>query len=60
MVRGVGGVCELCMCLARGGVRGKWVRVLGLGFANPGGTWGKCVCVCFGCNGVVSVGRERV
>ena len=48
------------VCLARGGVRGKWVRVLGLGFANPGGTWGKCVCVCFGCNGVVSVGRERV
>ena len=34
VVRGVGGVCD--MCLAWGGVRG-----LGLGFTNPGGTWGK-------------------
>ena len=24
-VRGVGGVCEMCMCLARGGVSGEGV-----------------------------------
>ena len=23
-MRGVGGVCEMCMCLARGGVGGEW------------------------------------
>ena len=23
-MRGVGGVCEMCMCLARGGVSGEW------------------------------------
>ena len=22
-MRGIGGVCEMCMCLARGGVRGE-------------------------------------
>ena len=36
---------ECDMCMAWGGVRG-----LGLGFTNPGGTWGKCLC--FGCGGV--------
>ena len=44
VVRGVGGVCDMCMCLARGGVGGvgsEWVRGLCLGFTNPGGTWGK-------------------
>ena len=25
LVRGVGGVCDLCMCLARGGVGGEGV-----------------------------------
>ena len=33
-MRGVGGVCEMCMCLARGGVggkRGEWMRGLALG-----------------------------
>ena len=30
----------MCMCLARGG-RVLGVRGLGLGFTNPGGTWGK-------------------
>ena len=25
LVRGVGGVCEMCMCLARGGVGGEGV-----------------------------------
>ena len=45
VVRGVGGVCDMCMCLARGGVGGvggEWVTGLGLGFTNSGGTWGKC------------------
>ena len=34
-MRGVGGVCEMCMCLARGGVGSEgdeWIRGLGLGF----------------------------
>ena len=38
LVRGVGGVCDMCMCLARGGVGGEggeWMRELGLGFTNP-------------------------
>ena len=37
LVRGVGGVCDMCMCLARGGVGGEggeWMRELGLGFTN--------------------------
>ena len=49
VVRGVGGVCDMCMCLARGGVGGvvgEWVTGLGLGFTNFGGTWGKwAMCV---------------
>ena len=35
LVRGAGGVCDMCMCLARGGVGGEggeWTRELGLGF----------------------------
>ena len=43
VVRGVGGVCDMCMCLARGGVVGEggaWMRELGLGFTNPVGTGG--------------------
>ena len=48
-VDGVGGVCDMCMCLARGGVGGEggeWMRELGLGFTNPVGT-GECwTCVC--------------
>ena len=43
LVRGVGGVCDMCMCLARGGVGGEggeWMRELGLGFTNPVGTGG--------------------
>ena len=38
VVRGVGGVCDMCMCLDRGGVGCEWVRGLGLGFTNPGRT----------------------
>ena len=26
VMRGVDGVCEMCMCLARGGVGGEWVE----------------------------------
>ena len=48
LVRGVGGVCDMCMCLARGGVGGEWMRELGLGFTNPGGTGrGLDMCLCF-------------
>ena len=53
-MRGVGGVCEMCMCLARGGVGGEggdWIRGSGLGFTNPVGTVGVLdVCPC--CGGV--------
>ena len=37
MVRGVGRVCDMCMCLACGGVGCvvvEWVTGLGLGFTN--------------------------
>ena len=50
VVRSVGGVCDICMCLARGGVGGEggeWMRELGLGFTNPVGTGGVLdVCLC--------------
>ena len=52
LVRGIGGVCDMCMCLARGGVGGKggeWMREFGLGFTNPLGTGGV---LGFGCGGV--------
>ena len=55
LVRGVGGVCDMCMCLARGGVGGEggdWMRELGLGFTNPVGTGGGVGHVSFGCGGV--------
>ena len=50
LVRGVGGLCDMCMCLARGGVGGEggeWMRELGLAFPI---LWGQrecwtCVCV---------------
>ena len=55
-VIGVGGVCDMCMCLARGGVGGEgceWMRELGLGFTNPVETGGVLdMCLCFGCGGV--------
>ena len=59
VVTGVGGVCDMCMCLARGAVGGEgvsgwrggeWMRELGLGFTNPvgqGECW-TCVCVAVG------------
>ena len=49
VVRGVGGVCDMCMCLAWGWVGGvgcEWVTGFGLGFANSGGTCGNGI---FGC-----------
>ena len=52
--RGVVRVCEMCMCLARGGVGGEgvgWMTGLGLGFTNPVGT-GTVLDVCLGCGGV--------
>ena len=62
LVRGVGGVCDMCMCLARGGVGGEggeWMRELGLGLTNPLGTGGVLdMCLCFGCGGVGGVGGE--
>ena len=69
LVRGVGGVCDMCMCLARGGEGGEgceW-REFCLGFTNPVGTGGVLVrCLCFGCGGVggewvggLDQGRER-
>ena len=43
-MRGVGEMCEMCMCLARGCVGGEgseWMRELGLGFSNPVKTGGS-------------------
>ena len=62
VVRGLGGVCNMCKCLARGGVGCagcEWVIGLGLGFINSGRTWGKWVmCLCFGCGDVGGVGEN--
>ena len=64
VVRGVDGVCDMCMCLARGGVGGvggEWVTGLDLRFTNSGGTWGKWdMCLYFGFGGVGGVGGEWV
>ena len=57
-------MCDMYMCLARGGVGGvggEWVRGLGLGFTNPGGTGIKWdLCLCFGCGGKLGQGSGRV
>ena len=42
-MRGVGGVGDMCVCLARVAWverGGKWMRGLGMGFTNPVGTRG--------------------
>ena len=63
-MRGVGEVCEMCMCLAQGGVCGEgveWMRGLGLGFTNPVRTGGMLdVCLYLGGGGVGGVGGEWV
>ena len=47
----------VCVWLRARGAGGEWMRGLGLGFINPGGTWGKWdMCLCFGCSGVGGVG----
>ena len=57
VVRGVGGVCDMYMCLALGRVESVGVRALGLGFTNPGGTGGKWdMCRCFDCSCVLWCG----
>ena len=57
-------MCNMCMCLARGGVGGEggeWMRELGLGFTIPLGTGGVLdMCLCFGCCGVGGVCGEWV
>ena len=60
-MRGFGGVCEICKCLARGVVGGEGVRELGLGFTNPLGATGVLdVCLCLSCGVVGGIGGERV
>ena len=42
-MKGAGRVCDMCMCLARGGVGGEEserIKGLGLGFSNRVGTGG--------------------
>ena len=60
-MRGVGVVCEMCMCEAQGvvgGEGGECMRGLGLGFTTPVGTGGVLyMCLCFGCS---CVGGEWV
>ena len=57
-IRVVSGVCEMCMCLAQGGVsgeRGEWMR--GLGVTNPFGTRGVLdVWLCLGVGGELVMG----
>ena len=61
VVRGVGGVCNMYMSLARGGVGGVGGERIGLGLNNSGGTWGKWdMRLCFGCGGVGGVGGQWV
>ena len=63
-MRGVGEVCELCMCLARddmGGEGGEWMTRLGLVFTNLVRTGGVLdVCLCLGYGDVGGVGGEWV
>ena len=58
VVRGVGGVCDMCMCLARSGVGGEGVSGReNWGWASPI-LWGQGECWTFGCGGMVGVGGE--
>ena len=51
VVRSVGGVCDMCMCLARGGVDGEGV---GMGLRPGSGAVGWCY-VCVRCESGLSV-----
>ena len=58
VVRGVGGVCDMRMCLVRGGagcVAGEWVWALQI-LVEQGGKWDMCLC--FGCGSVGGVVGE--
>ena len=47
-MRGVGGVCEICMCLGRGSVGGEGAERIGFGLYQSCGNRGECwtrVCV---------------
>ena len=61
-MRGVGGVCEMCMCWTRRAwveMGDEWRRGLCLDFTNPVGTRGVLdVFLCLGCGGVGGVGGE--
>ena len=46
MVRGVGGVCDMCMCLARGGVGCVWGERIDFGLYQSWRNSGKMGCVC--------------
>ena len=62
-VRGVGGVCEMCMCmcLAWDSARWEWIRRLVLGYTSPVGTGGVLdVCLYLGCGGVGGLGGELI
>ena len=59
VVRGMRGVemCEMCMCLARGGMGGDggwWMRGLGLGFTKHV----LDTCLCLRCGGLGGVGGQ--
>ena len=41
VMRGLGGVCDTCMCLARAGWEVLGVIGFIMGLTNPGGTWGN-------------------
>ena len=61
VVRGMWGVCEMCMYLAWGGLGGEWMRGLGLGVTNRVRTGGVLdVCLCFSCGGVGGEGGKWV
>ena len=54
VMRGVDGVCEICMCLVRGGMGGKWIRGLFLQYCENRGVCNMCLCL--GCGSVDGVG----
>ena len=57
VVRSVGGVYDICMCLARGMVGGVGGDRIGLGLCQFWRNMGKWeICLCFCCGGVGGVG----